>query len=176
MDKRAALAHLAEHLAADGWLALAETVPRYTQRIYALGDRSLLQPELAERLIAAEESIYADAADRLVNWDDDTLQAALCAAFPEEAQAGRVSLERIDTDTDVRITDTLIRRWFGPALGDRKSLCRAAGRADAARRGRADRELDQGTATVPDSRLAPPHSAVAGGESVERLGAFGVLL
>ena len=121
VDKRAALAHLAEHLAADGWLALAETVPRYTQRIYALGDRSLLQSELAERLIAAEESIYADAADRLVNWNDDTLQAALCAAFPEEAQAGRISLERIDTDTDVRITDTLIRRWFGPALGDRKS-------------------------------------------------------
>ena len=121
VDKRAALAHLAEHLAADGWLALAETIPRYTQRIYALGDRSLLQPELAERLIAAEESIYADAADRLVNWDDDTLQAALCVVFPEEAQAGRVSMERIDTDTDVRITDTLIQRWFGPSLGERRS-------------------------------------------------------
>ncbi len=120
-DKEASLAHLAKILAANGWLALAETIPRHTQRIYALGDRSLLQPELAERLIAAEESIYTDAADRLVNWDDDTLQAALTAAFPAKTQAGRVSTERIDTDTDLRITDAHIRRWFGPALGKRKS-------------------------------------------------------
>ena len=60
VDKEVALAHLAEHLAAGGWLVLAETVPRHTQRIYDLGDRSLLPPELAERLVAAEESIYAD--------------------------------------------------------------------------------------------------------------------
>ena len=45
-DKVAALAQLAEKLAANGWLALAETIPRHTQRIYALGDLSLLQPEL----------------------------------------------------------------------------------------------------------------------------------
>ena len=121
VDKEAALAHLAKSLAADGWLALAETIPRHTQRIYALADRSLLQPELAERLIAAEESIYTDAADGLVNWDDDTLQAALSAAFPAETQAGRISIERIDTDTDLRITDAHISRWFGPALGKRKS-------------------------------------------------------
>ena len=120
-DKEAALAHLAKSLAADGWLALAETIPRHTQRIYALADPSLLQPELAERLIAAEESIYTDASDGLVNWDEDTLQAAFSAAFPAETQAGRVSIERIDTDTDLRITDAHIRRWFGPALGERKS-------------------------------------------------------
>ena len=30
-------------------------------------------------------------------------------------------MERIDTDTDLRITDAHIRRWFGPALGERKS-------------------------------------------------------
>ena len=120
-DKEAALTHLAKSLSADGWFVLAETIPRHTQRIYALADRSLLQPELAERLITAEESIYTDAADGLVNWDDDTLQAALSAAFPAETQAGRVSIERIDTDTDLRITDAHIRRWFGPALGKRKS-------------------------------------------------------
>ena len=120
-DREAALAHLGEYLAADGWLALAETIPRHTQRIYDLGDRSLLQPELAERLVAAEEAIYADAADGLVNWDEETLQAALSAAFPGAARAGRVSMARIDTDTDLRITDAHIRRWFGPALGERKS-------------------------------------------------------
>ena len=121
VDKQADLAHLAERLAPDGWLALAETIPRYTQRIYALGDRSLLRAELAARLVEAEESIYADGADGLVNWDEETLRAALSAAFPQEAQAGRVSLERIDTGMDVRITDALIRRWFGAALGERRS-------------------------------------------------------
>ena len=121
VDKQAALAHLRARLAADGWLALAETIPKHTQRIYALGDLSLLQPQLTESLIAAEESIYADGADPLVNWDDGTLEAALFAVFPEEAQAGRLSLERIDTDTDLRITEAVIRRWFGPSSGERKS-------------------------------------------------------
>ena len=121
VDKEAALAHLAEYLAAGGWLALAETIPRHTQRIYDLGDRSLLLPELAERLVAAEESIYADTTDYLVNWDEETLQAALSAVFPEEARAGRVSLERIDTDTDLRITEAHVRRWFSSAPGERKS-------------------------------------------------------
>ena len=120
-EKEAALRQLAELLAPQGWLSLAETVPKHTQRIYALGDRSTLRPELAERLIAAEESIYADSADALVNWDEDSLEAALFAAFPAQAQSGRVSIERIDADTDVLISEGLVRRWFGPALGDRRS-------------------------------------------------------
>ena len=121
IEKEAALRQLAERLAPDGWLSLAETVPKHTQRIYALGDRSTLRPELAERLIAAEEAIYADSADALVNWDEDRLEAALFAAFPAQAQSGRVSIERIDADTDVLISEGMVRRWFGPALGDRRS-------------------------------------------------------
>ena len=121
IEKEAALRQLAERLAPDGWLSLAEAVPKHTQRIYALGDRSTLRPELAERLIAAEEAIYADSADALVNWDEDRLEAALFAAFPAQAQSGRVSIERIDADTDVLISEGMVRRWFGPALGDRRS-------------------------------------------------------
>ena len=120
-EKEAALRQLAERLAPQGWLSLAETVPKHTQRIYALGDRFMLRPELAERLIAAEEAIYADSADALVNWDEDTMEAALFAAFPAQAQSGRVSIERIDADTDVLISEGMVRRWFGPALGDRRS-------------------------------------------------------
>ena len=120
-DKEAALRQLAERLAPQGWLSLAETVPKHTQRIYALGAPSTLRPELAERLIAAEEAIYADSADALVNWDEDTLEAALFAAFPAQAQSGRVSIERVDADTDVLISEGMVRRWFGPALGGRRS-------------------------------------------------------
>lgn len=127
VDKEAALARLAEKLAADGWLALAETIPTYTQRIYALGDRAALQPAMAEKLVEAEESIYADDGDRLVNWDEGTLLAAVCAAFPEEERAGRVSLTLIDTDMDVRVTDGLIGRWFGAAQGERRSYAERLG-------------------------------------------------
>ena len=49
------------------------------------------------------------------------MQAALSAVFPAAAQAGRVSMERIDTDTDLRITEAHVRRWFGPASGERRS-------------------------------------------------------
>lgn len=121
VDKEAALAALAERMAPGGWLSLAETVPRHTQRIYALGDRSLLRADLAEKMVAAEEEIYADRADRLVNWDEATLRSALFAAFAQEGQAGRVSMEWVDTDTELRITADLIGRWFGAAVGGRSS-------------------------------------------------------
>ncbi len=121
IEKEAALRQLAERLAPHGWLSLAETVPKHTQRIYALGDRSTFRPELAEKFIAAEEAIYADTADALVNWDEDTLEAALFAAFPAQAQSGRVSIERFDADTDVLISEGMVRRWFGPAPGGRRS-------------------------------------------------------
>ncbi len=120
-DKGAALTQLAQKLAPAGWLALAETVPRHTQRIYDLGDRSTLRAELAERLVEVEEAVYADAADGLVNWDEDILEAALFAAFPAQTQSGRVSLERIDAGTELRVTEAMVRRWFGPALGGRRS-------------------------------------------------------
>jgi putative ATPase len=60
--------------------SLAERVPRRSQRVYALVDSQLLDPDLLRRWQAAEETIYADASDPLVNWDMEELLAALQAA------------------------------------------------------------------------------------------------
>ena len=128
---------------------------------------------MAERLVAAEEAIYVDAADGLVNWDEHTLQTALSAVFPDEAGAGRVSMERIDTDTDLRITDAHIRRWFGPALGARKSYAERLAEGMQPVGGGAGRELDKGAAAESDGGLAAAYGVDTGDWPVEPLEVLG---
>ena len=79
-DKGAAAALIASLLGEGGRLALAEVVPRHAQRLYRLADLSELGAALRKRLIAAEEAIYADPDDPMVNWDVADVQAALQAA------------------------------------------------------------------------------------------------
>jgi putative ATPase len=75
-DKGAAAKLLAQLLQQSGVLVLAETVPRHTQRLYRLLDSSKLDAELYQRLVAAEEAIYTDKLDPMVNWDTDELRVA----------------------------------------------------------------------------------------------------
>jgi putative ATPase len=60
----------------SGVLVLAETVPRHTQRLYRLLEQSKLDADLYQRLVAAEEAIYSDKLDPMVNWDTDELRVA----------------------------------------------------------------------------------------------------
>ncbi|MCZ6874162.1 MAG: AAA family ATPase [bacterium] len=76
-DKTAVLACIGACLREDGVLSLAEVVPRRAQRLSALLDLSALDDELVARLYVAEENIYCDANDPLVNWDLTELEAAL---------------------------------------------------------------------------------------------------
>ncbi len=115
-DKGAALAQLRALLADGGWLALAERIPRHTQRIYALLDLASLGDDLAERYRAAEEAIYGDGNDDLVNWDEDTLRAAVASLAVD-----RGDVELLDGAMELQVTPLLLARWFGPALGDRPS-------------------------------------------------------
>lgn len=94
-------------LAPGGRLSVAQTVPRHTQRIYALLDQSALGNDLAARLTAAEEAIYHNAADPMVNWDVADLRAAAHAA-------GLVNAEVIlDSEpNEVTITPAVVARWF----------------------------------------------------------------
>ena len=108
-DKAAAVQMLAALLAPRGVLVLAERAPRYTQRLYRLADLTALGAELAERVIAAEEAIYAAADDPLVNWDEETLRAAGAAA----GLAVTVTAE--DETAPTPITPALLVRWFTPA-------------------------------------------------------------
>ena len=114
--KVAALGQLKSLLAGGGWLALAERIPRHTQRIYALLDCTSLGDDLAARYRAAEESIYADAGDLLVNWDEETLRAALADLWGEKAQ-----VQIVESTLGLQVTPVLLKRWFGVAGGDRPS-------------------------------------------------------
>ena len=109
-DKAAALAQLKMLLSVNGWLALAERIPRHTQRIHALVDCTSLGEDLAARYRAAEEAIYADAGDDLVNWDEGTLRAAVADLW---GAAGAV--QTVDGVMELQVTPVLLGRWFGKA-------------------------------------------------------------
>jgi len=62
--------------------------------------------DLRERLIVAEEAIYAAADDPMVNWDVEDLQGAFAAAGLEVSLA-------LETETSqMRVTSALLARWF----------------------------------------------------------------
>ena len=104
-------------LRAGGCISLAEPAPRHTQRIYGLVDLAELGDALAGKVREAEEAIYADPADPLVNWSEDDLRAAFLAANLTE-----VTVEGVETVAEARISPAMLDRWFGPAAaGERPS-------------------------------------------------------
>ncbi|MBE9177287.1 AAA family ATPase [Oculatella sp. LEGE 06141] len=118
LDKATAMQSLVMLLRPQGKMTLAESVPRYTQRIYRLLDADRLGTKLYKRLALAEEAIYQDDADPMVNWDIETLTSLFSAIAP----AAKVQLEI--THTDLRVTPALLDRWFQPgqarpSYGDR---------------------------------------------------------
>ena len=76
-DKVEVVKNLIPWLSAEGVLVLAETVPRYTQRLYELLQPAWLPSGLLERLKTAEEAIYEDHSDPTINWDSSDLQQDL---------------------------------------------------------------------------------------------------
>ena len=107
-DKAAVMQAIVERLRLGGAIALAESVPRQAQRLYALLDAKKLDAQLYNRLVAAEESIYTNGDDPMVNWEVEDLQHGF------ERQGLKVSLELIQTQTDIHITPGLLARWFSP--------------------------------------------------------------
>ncbi len=79
-DKTRIVQRLAKLLNQSGVLVLAETISRHTQRLYRLPHSTKLNADLYERLVQAEEAIYADALDPMVNWDVEDLRVAFEAA------------------------------------------------------------------------------------------------
>jgi putative ATPase len=144
---------LAEVLAPQGALVLAETVPGGSERFFAAlaaaaESRGALSPGLAQRLRDAEAEVFAEAADAegrngdtSVAWDEARLDAWCRAAGLTVARR-----ERLVSPVAVTLTPDLIARWFGTA---------AAGTAHAA----------DGTASAAKSAAPAPRSRLA-----ERLG------
>jgi putative ATPase len=127
-DKLAAIRLLAALLAPDGRISLAETVPAHTQRLYRLVDLGALEDELARRVVEAEEAIYRQAGDPMVNWDEQTLRLTCEAA----GLATQVSADQ--ERSEVQVTPAMLARWFTTAgAGERPSYVdRLRQRLDAA--------------------------------------------
>jgi putative ATPase len=111
------LQRLAGWLRPGGCLSLAETMARHAQRLYGLVDLSRLGGDLGQRVRGAEEAIYANADDPLVNWEAADLERLLVQAGVDgvvvetEAQAG-----------DLLGSAAVLDRWFAlDAEADRPS-------------------------------------------------------
>ncbi len=127
-DKAAAVETVASLLTPGGIISLVERVPRHTQRLYRLVDLGSLGPDVAQGVVQAEEALYADGSDPLVNWDRATLQlifqqvgtgqagdgglAVELETVELETEMETVEMESQDEVTDMLVTATLLDRWF----------------------------------------------------------------
>jgi putative ATPase len=98
---------LVQRLLDDGRLCLVQTLPRHGQRLYQLVDWSGLPASLVGKVKAAEEAIYSDELEPLVNWDAADLEMALYDAGLAQVQ---LHIEREATPR--RITLDHLLRWF----------------------------------------------------------------
>lgn len=100
--------HLARRvLLPDGRLCLAQVAPRRGQRLYALLDWSGVA-SARQAIVDAEEKMWADSADPLVNWDLPDLEAAVLAAGFVTLQ---VEIERANQPR--HITRLQLDKWLG---------------------------------------------------------------
>ncbi|MCB8938707.1 MAG: AAA family ATPase [Ardenticatenaceae bacterium] len=99
---------LMARLAVDGRFCLVQTIPKQGQRLYQLVDWSGETKALANKVAQAEESIYADASDPLVNWDVADVQVGL------EAAGFILASQQLDREKGQRrLTKGHLARWFG---------------------------------------------------------------
>ena len=108
VDKAAVIPILKGLLAADGIIALAETVPRHSQRISELADAASLSKAFYQRWQAADAQIAQSNDDPRFNWDGERLKL-------EFEQAGFiVSLSQNTSYHDLYLSANLLQRWFTP--------------------------------------------------------------
>lgn len=108
-DKIATAKLLAKLLRSEGVIVLAETVARHTQRLYRLLNPKKVDKDLFDRIVIAEEAIYTETSDPMVNWDVDDLRTAF------EAVGLVVQVQKEQIPTQMHITSALLERWFASA-------------------------------------------------------------
>ncbi|UCC87091.1 MAG: AAA family ATPase [Anaerolineales bacterium] len=106
-DKATAAHIIASLLSQAGRLSLAEVVPHHAQRLYRLVDLSPLDETLRQQLITAEEAIYANPDDPMVNWDRADLEAAFSmmasVSHPDTGQGTQQARSEMPGLSDVHI-------------------------------------------------------------------------
>ncbi|MBD2254814.1 AAA family ATPase [Nostoc parmelioides] len=106
LDKSNVVQNLEKIIPERGRLILAETVPRYTQRFYRLLEDYPLDSKLYKSLMSAEEAIYDDGSDPMLNWDVDDLRNAFKLAGLE----AKVIVEK--NLTQMHISSHFLERLF----------------------------------------------------------------
>ncbi|NER84944.1 MAG: AAA family ATPase, partial [Leptolyngbya sp. SIO1D8] len=101
-------ASLVNDLAPTGRIALAETIPRETQRLWALVPAEQLAADLRDRWRQAENALYTDAADPRFSWDGETLAKLL------ETAGLQVDWTQETVQSDLFVSQALCDRWFAP--------------------------------------------------------------
>ncbi|MCB8943075.1 MAG: AAA family ATPase, partial [Ardenticatenaceae bacterium] len=115
VERSGLLAVLRDWVAVDGRFTFSQTIPRHTQRLYKLVDWSRLDADLAAQVAQAEEAIYTNSDDPLVNWDE----ADLTAAFESAGWQVQVQVEKQAEAR--RITADQLARWFHSDNEDKPS-------------------------------------------------------
>jgi putative ATPase len=103
-----ALRLLGGWLRPGGRLSLVEAVVAKAQRLYDLVELSSLDQDLRRRLVEAEEAIYGDPDDPLVNWTAAELESAL-----EVAGYRDIVLEEEVQEGEMLISSSGLDHWFG---------------------------------------------------------------
>jgi len=118
IDKVSAAQVVLKLLKPGGRLILAEVIPKHTQRLHQLVTLDTLPAELINRIVAAEERIYNNMNDPMVNWDEHDLKKIF-----EEAGFANVEAIVEPATSEWRIGANQIERWFSPkADGQRLSF------------------------------------------------------
>ncbi len=87
-------------------MCLMQVIPKHGQRLYELVNWSGHE-DLREKVVVAEETIYHDETDPLVNWDERDLETAVREAGLSSV---RIVVERQSAQR--QITSAHVQRWF----------------------------------------------------------------
>jgi putative ATPase len=108
-EKPRIAALLFQYLAPGGCLSLVETLSRRAQRLYRLVELGDLDQGLKDRLLAAEEAIYAEAANPQLTWDQEDLEKIF-----RQAGFARLQLRAQESRPPRRLSPQQLDHWFSP--------------------------------------------------------------
>ncbi|MEM8504732.1 MAG: AAA family ATPase [Cyanobacteria bacterium P01_D01_bin.1] len=106
-DKRGAIEQIKQLVAATGSVVLAESVPRRGQRLSQLLNSQEIEESLYDSFCVAEDDLYNNQTDALVNWDIADLQRNF------ESAGFTCEIEPVTFQTRLTVTPELLERWLG---------------------------------------------------------------
>ncbi|MCF7853406.1 MAG: AAA family ATPase [Candidatus Pacebacteria bacterium] len=103
----AVFAQCGQLLREGGLTILAQVIPKYTQRLYKLVNLKDLAKHVTDRVKQAEEALYGERKNALVNWTEHDLATAA-----QEAGLVVQSCDLMHHSAHQYISDALLERWF----------------------------------------------------------------